>query len=134
MTTTSQAPVIRYEVVFGEAEEDRQSYTNYGDGSRLSQRAEIDATREFFRLSALRVRCGFCVNGVLTAGEDTTTPPEVEHKTRTSYPTGRETGVFTDRRGWLRDRSSTAYCSCGWTQAWDNRELARSAAREHRNG
>jgi hypothetical protein len=77
-STTITRIVTRFAVVFGSDEGDCQSYTNYGDGAYLSTAAEHMATREFLRLSALRVPCGFWVNGKLTAGEDTTLATEGE--------------------------------------------------------
>jgi hypothetical protein len=59
-------------------------------------------------------------------------PAPVVHKTRTFCPMP-ETGRFHKRGGPLRDRWACAICSCGWSQWRDNRDLARAAARRHRD-
>jgi hypothetical protein len=140
--TTARTEPVHYGVVTGPYEEDRQVYADYGDGSYLSTHAEQMATSEFFRLSALGVRCGIWRAGELLAGENlifVDVPEEpaeeeaagVEHKTRTFCPKP-ETGLFDKRGRPIRDRSACGICTCGWVQWESNRELARKVARAHR--
>jgi hypothetical protein len=65
-----------YEVVFGPNEGDRQAYTDHKDGSHLSQSAEAAAASAFLGMIVGGTPCGLWVNGVLTAGADTTSGPE----------------------------------------------------------
>lgn len=62
--------------------------------------------------------------------------PAVEHKTRTSQPSGyvQSDGVrrFGKRGRVMYDRGSFAFCSCGWVGAGADRREARSLARQHR--
>jgi hypothetical protein len=63
--------------------------------------------------------------------------PVVEHKTRTTPPTGYvqdEDGVrrFHQRGRVMFDKSSFAICTCGWMAAGATREEARWRARAHR--
>ena len=60
----------RYEVVFGPDEQDRQVYRDHGDGSPVSQAAELAAARELLRLIAAGVPSGLWVDGTLRAGID----------------------------------------------------------------
>ena len=68
--TTTQNTARRYEVVFGTDEQDRQAYTDHGDGSPLSQQAEIMAARAFHELTRQGVPCSLFVDGVLTVGAE----------------------------------------------------------------
>lgn len=70
-------------------------------------------------------------------GETPPAPVIVEHKTRTSQPSGYLYGADGSRRanrrgGLMRDRGSWAICSCGWVAAGDDRPGARRLARAHR--
>jgi hypothetical protein len=70
--------------------------------------------------------------------EPATIPEVVEHKTRTTQPSGYQCLPgsdirMSDKRGRLRhDRSSWAICTCGWVSAGRDRPDARRRAREHR--
>ena len=134
-TITVACEAHHYEVIFGSGERDRQTYADYGDGSFLSSRAEQMATSCYLQMIGASVRCGFWADGVLTAGADTTDEPEdepVEHKTRTFLiDPGLRLNWRTCQR--VRQQESMAECTCGWSACLDNREMARGAAREHRD-
>ena len=55
-----------------------------------------------------------------------------EHKTRTVLMRPGYVVKVNRRGSRIHDKFAMAYCSCGWRVCWDNRELARSAARAHR--
>lgn len=74
--TIAATQVTNYEVVWGDDEQDRILYEDTHDGSFLSESAEVRATRKFLELSKYGVRCGFFVNGNLTAGENVTDGPD----------------------------------------------------------
>lgn len=65
-------------------------------------------------------------------------PEAVEHKTRTTEPSGYQCLPgsdirMSDKRGRLRyDRSSWAICTCGWVGGGRDRAEARRRARKHR--
>ena len=58
--------------------------------------------------------------------------PVVQHKTRTWQSPQAIPGRFHKRGSRMFERAATAICSCGWSQTWDSRDMARAAAREHR--
>lgn len=64
-------------------------------------------------------------------GEEDAAPP-VAHQTRTYSPRG-FTGHYDKRSRPMVDRSAFARCTCGWVTCWDTREIARGAARAHRD-
>lgn len=75
-TTTTSTEVTYFEVIWGDDEADRIVYTDERDGTFISETAEVCATRKFLELSKYGVRCGFFVNGNLTAGENVTDGPD----------------------------------------------------------
>lgn len=141
-TITRTEPVY-WGVVTSPDEADRQVYADYGDGSYISTHAEQMATREYLRLVTLGVRCGIWRGPALVTGEDMIFAdkpedeepevPAVEHKTRTfPFAPGREVKMSKRGMAAIHDKSAMAVCTCGWKVVWDNRDLARSAARAHR--
>jgi len=138
MSITIAGP-INYEVATGIEEHQSQLYVDNRDGSFLSESAEDRATRAWIALIRQGVRAGFYINGEHKAGYDFATEwatadaawAPVEHTTRTflhshaTHMNWRKVQIQGDRSAW-------ASCSCGWKVLWDNRELARRAARQHR--
>ena len=76
MTATTTAQVTYFEVVWGDDEADRIVYADEHDGTFISETADVRAARKFLELSKHGVRCGFFVNGHLTAGENVTEGPD----------------------------------------------------------
>jgi hypothetical protein len=76
MITMTAVEVTYFEVVWGDDEADRIVYADEHDGTFISETAEVRATSKFLELSKHGVRCGFFVNGNLTAGENVTYGPD----------------------------------------------------------
>lgn len=77
MTSTAiETTITYYEVVWGDDEADRITYADEHDGTFISETADVRATRKFLELSKHGVRCGFFVDGNLTAGENVTDGPD----------------------------------------------------------
>lgn len=130
-----------YEVAWGIEANERQTYIDNGDGSLLSVDAGARATRAWLNLVKEGVKAGFFVNGQHEAGHDfgeewasvtaEDAATSVEHKTSTflyshgSHMNWRKVQIAGDRHAW-------AVCVCGWKTLHDNRDLARRAARRHR--
>ena len=142
ITTTER---VNWRVIFGTGPEDRQKYIDYGDGSWLSQDAEVRARRFYAYLVSNNVQACLTRNDAWVAGDELFIDPQPEpesapvvHKTRTFEE---EVGV---QRGdaspnfWgevVSEHSTIAHavCSCGWKASNnDSRRLAQVAARAHR--
>lgn len=149
-----------YEVAWGIEEHERTVRIDYGDGMAYSQHAEANATKVFLDFVKAGVKVGFFVNGVHKDGYDfaeewaawdekceadrkawraedeafAASEPAVEHKTLTGlfFANAAEPHLNWSNMHLIRDKSSWAKCSCGWREVWDNRDLARRAARRHR--
>lgn len=146
MTQSTTTEVNHYEVVWGDGEEDRQTYTDHGDGSFISSTADRRATSTFLNLIRDGVACGFWTNGTLVAGRNMTdgpdTPPvfadveSTEHKTRTILDAYQNERYVTKSNGsggrFVHSDTSTASCSCGWKYNAGSRAEARAVARTHR--
>lgn len=132
-----------YEVVWGIEESERTMRVDYGDGMAYSEHAEANATRVFLEFVRAGRKVGFFVNGKHVNGHDfaeeeaewerqyAATAAPVEHKTTTGL------WSYSAAMNWRKARmqhsaSAWARCSCGWVKSWDNRALARKAARWHR--
>lgn len=78
MTGTAIIPTqaTNYEVIWGEDERDRIPYEDSHDGSSISDTAKMRATRKFFELSKLGVKCGLFINGVLDCGQNVSGGPD----------------------------------------------------------
>lgn len=135
---TGTARATYFEVAWGIEANERQTYVDNGDGSFLSADARNRATRAWLNLVKRGVKAGFFVNGQHKAGHDfaeewaAVEATRIEHRTRT----------FLDDHGthmnWCKvqivgNRQAWAVCTCGWKTFRDNRDLARRAARCHRD-
>lgn len=142
-----------YEVSWGIQEHEHQTYIDNGDKSFLSADAEARATRAWLDLTKQGIKAGLFVNGAHKAGHDFADEwaswdveanrlnkewdeyvlalAPVEHKTRTFLHTY-ETHLNWRKVQIVGDPTAWAVCSCGWKVLRDNRDLARRAAREHR--
>lgn len=69
-TTTITGERVNWEVIWGEDEQDRVRYIDYGDGLLTSQAAEAMATRTFLEMVTAKVRCGIYRNGVCISRND----------------------------------------------------------------
>jgi hypothetical protein len=153
--TTAATQTTYYEVAWGIEEHESKTYVDNGDGSFLSEDAEARATRAWLDLIRRGVKAGFFINGVFECGHDFAEEwaaaeaeyakfaaevdreraalNRVEHKTRTYLLGGnKEPRLNWSNMKWVYDRTAKAVCTCGWKVVRDNRDLARRAAREHR--
>lgn len=67
---TPAAETVNWEVIWGEGEQDRVRYIDYGDGLLVSQAAEAMATRTFLEMVTANVRCGIYRNGECISRND----------------------------------------------------------------
>jgi hypothetical protein len=144
-TSTTATERVNWRVIFGTGPEDRQKYIDYGDGSWLSQDAEVRARRFYAYLVENGVQACLTRNDFWVAGDELFIAPQPEpeaepvmHKTRTFEE---EVGVYradASPNFWgevVSEHSTIAHavCTCGWKASNnDSRRLAQVAARAHR--
>lgn len=140
MATIAPAAPTYYEVTWGIEENEMQTWIDHGDGSGAGDHARALAYRTLVDLHKNGRRAGLFVNGIHVEGYDfaeewaraeaddaaaqthVTTTFLDDHGTRLNWRKVQRVGISL---AW-------ASCSCGWKVLRDNRALARSAAKLHR--
>lgn len=135
--------VIHHEVYWGIEANERCLWTDHGDGSTVSEHAEALATRALRELAKAGRRVGYAVNGVHRAGDDFAEEWAAADAVYAAEVVEHETTTFLadpgSRMNWRKAQvqgvpAAWASCSCGWKQLCDTRDVARLAARRHREG
>lgn len=129
-----------YEVAWGIEENERQTWINPGDGSGAGDHAQALAYRTLVELHKNGRKAGLFVNGAHKDGHDFADEwarAEAEDAAADHHETVTFLNDPGSRLNWRKVQIvgiplAWAKCSCGWQVLRDNRALARSAAKRHR--